>query len=99
LTGGGEGFGDWQICCLRFNATFTTVQLLIGPTFSEIDSATFVSSASSAGRVPAWWPPPVTPTTKFYSSSDFHPGFSNGKALLAYDTATRTASIYWDGWD
>ena len=98
----GRAFRDSSTCYLRFNAPFARVQSLVGRTFTEIAPASFTSSTSNAGisgPTPSWWVPPLTATSKFYSSTGFHPSFSSGQAYLAYDSATQLAYFYWNGSD
>ena len=102
LHASGRAFRDSSSCYLCFDAPFTTVQSLAGSTFAEITPESFTSHTSDAGisgPTPPWWTPPLAPTSKFYSSTGFHPSFSTGQAYFAYDSATKLTYFYWDGID
>ena len=98
----GKTFRDSAHCYLRFNAPLALVQSLAGGSFSEISAVSFASNTCNAaifGPTPLWWAPSTNSTSKFYSSSGFHPSFSQGKAFLAYDATSQIAHFYWDGLD
>jgi len=102
LQASGRAFRDSSTCYLRFNASYGTVQTLIGSSFSEITPTAFATNTSNAGisgPTPGWWKPAPNPTTKFYTSSAFHPSFFSGTAYLTYDSANQLAHFYWDGID
>ncbi len=102
LQGYGHVFRDNSACYLRFTSPFPTVQMLTGKTFKAITPDTFSTSTAGGaivGPTPSWWTPPRTKTSTFYTSTDFHPDFSTGRAYLAYDSATQVAYVYWDGVD
>ena len=41
----------------------------------------------------------MSATTIFLHSGSFHPGFSQGQAIIAYVPAVQVANFYWDGID
>lgn len=102
LMGEGSAYGDSSHCYLRFNAPNSTVVALVGSSFAAITQAEFASRTTNAGIIgptPAWWAPPVTPSTTFYSSTGFHPSFSRGSAYYSFDSASQLVCFYWDGVD
>ena len=97
LQGDGHAFRDNSTNYLRFNAPPATVKRLVGNTFALTTAATFKDGIS--GQTPTWWRPTASSTTKFYSSTGFHPTFSSGDAYYSYDTNAQLVHLYWDGWD
>ena len=98
LQGDGHAFRDNSTNYLRFNAPPATVQRLVGKTFGPpISAATFNTGIS--GQTPAWWRPTANSTTKFYSSTGFHPTLSSGDAYYSYDSNAQLVHLYWNGWD
>ena len=97
LQGDGHAFRDNSTNYLRFNAPPSTVRLLVGNTFGPTTVATF--KAGISGQTPVWWRPTANSTTKYYSSTGFHPTFSSGDAYYSYDSNSQLAHLYWDGWD
>src|SRR5215813_2068655 len=72
----GTSFRDSGHCYLRFNAPYSFLQTLVGTRFTEVSAASFVESTSNAGitgPTPSWWTPPTNSTSKFFSSTNFHP--------------------------
>ena len=78
------GFRDNSTNYLRFNAPPSTVKRLVGNTFAPTTAATF--KAGISGQTPPWWRPTANSTTKYYSSTGFHPTFSSGDAYYSYDS-------------
>ena len=97
LQGDGHAFKDNSTNYLRFNAPPSTVRLLVENTFGPTTVATFKAGISR--QTPAWWRPTANSTTKYYSSTGFHPTFSSGDAYYSYDSNSQLAHLYWDGWD
>ena len=97
LQGDGHAFRDNSTNYLRFNAPPSTVRLLVGNTFGPTTVATF--KAGISGQTPAWWRLTANSTTKYYSSTGFHPTFSSGDAYYSYDSNSQLAYLYWNGWD
>ena len=102
LNGVGFAFGDNSANYLRFNTRLSTANKLMGTTFVPITAKTFLDETSNAGitgPTPLWWKPATNATTKFYSSTGFHPTFSSGQAYYSYDSNSQTIHVYWDGLD
>ena len=98
----GRAFGDNSTCYLRFRTSRAQLNGLIGPTFVPITAAQFasdISGAGIAGPIPPWWKPMAGAPTVFLRSGGFHPGFTQGQALVSYDPASQVAHVYWDGLD
>ena len=102
LQASGKTFRDSAHCYLRFTAPYPVVQSLAGGSFTEISAAPFASNTCNAaivGPTPRWWAPSTNVASKFFSSSSFHPSFSQGEAFLAYDPRNQVVHFYWDGID
>ena len=97
LQGDGHAFRDNSTNYLRFNAPPATVKRLVGNTFAPTTAATF--KAGISGQTPTWWRPTANSTTKYYSSTGFHPAFSSGDGYYSYDSNAQLIHLYWDGWD
>ena len=98
----GFAFGDNSANYLRFKAPISIVNRLVGKTFAPITAATFASETSGAGitgPTPPWWAPTTSATTKYYSSTGFHPSFASGQAYYSYDSSSQLIHLYWDGLD
>jgi len=97
LQGDGHEFRNNSTNYLQFNAPPSTVKRLVGNTFGPTTAATF--RAGTSGQTPSWWRPTANSTTKFYSSTGFHPTFSSGNAYYSYDSNAQLVHLYWDGLD
>lgn len=101
LQGEAHSFRDSGHAYLRFNCTKADLVALLGTNFMSTTSAVFAEqtvSGSIVGPVPTWWTP-LPSSTDFWQSGTFHPTFSQGKALAAFDSTTSIAHVYWDGSD
>ena len=99
LLGEGYGFRNSGHVYLRFQCTQADFVALLGTSFAattQTDFAERSASGSTIGPVPTWWKP-LPGATEFWRSDTFHPTFSRGGALAAFDAATSTAYVYWDG--
>ncbi len=98
----GQAFADSSTCYLRFQAPQTQLEAMLGDKFIPMTDSEFesrISGASIAGPTPVWWKPFTGSPTVFLRSGIFHPGFTQGQALVSYDPKTQIVHIYWDGLD
>ena len=98
----GRTFADNSTCYLKFQAPLPQLNGLLGPTFTKLTPSEFrsrISGAGICGPTPAWWTPLAGSPTGFLESRAFHPGFTQGQALVSYDPTSQVAHVYWDGMD
>ena len=90
------------MCYLRLKATPTafaslTTNGFMPMTLREYKARTLGGAIS--GPTPPWWNPLKDAPTIFLSSGSFHPTFSRGQAIVAYDPVSQIVNFYWDGID
>lgn len=101
LQGTTYAFRDSGYVYLKFTCTKSELVALLGTDFTSITSTEFAeqtTSGSISDPIPAWWTP-LPQATEFWQSDTFHPTFSKGVGLAAFDPTTMVAYVYWDGWD
>lgn len=102
LQANGRAFGDNSACYLRFKASPGAFSALSAKGFTPITMKDYrekTAGASISGPTPSWWNPTRDAPTVFLYSGSFHPGFSRGQAIIAYDPVVQVANFYWDGID
>ena len=98
----GRAFGDNATCYLRLKASPPAFTSLTAAGFTPISPGDFkvrTQGGAISGPTPPWWDPMQDTPTVFLHSGRFHPGFSRGQAIVAYDPTSQIVNIYWDGMD
>ncbi|WP_406700685.1 hypothetical protein V5E97_17990 [Singulisphaera sp. Ch08] len=93
----GRGFRDNGACYLRFKASSATFASLTAKGFTPISQADFkakIRSGSISGPTPSWWNPLKDAPSIFLDSGSFHPTFSSGQAIAAYDPKSQIVNFY-----
>jgi hypothetical protein len=98
----GRAFGDNAAAYLRLKASPAAFAALTARGFMPIPAAEYqteIQGGSLAGPIPTWWAPLKDSPTIFLFATRFHPGYSQGQAIVAYDATNQIAKFYWDGSD
>jgi hypothetical protein len=98
----GRAFADNSACYLRFQVPRAQLNGRLGATFKTLTLGEFesrIAGAQISGPTPAWWLPLAGTPTVFLTSAAFHPGFTQGQALVSYDPSSQVVHCYWDGMD
>jgi hypothetical protein len=98
----GRAFRDSSTCYLRLKATPTAFGALTAIGFTPItadDYRTKIQGGSIRGPLLSWWNPLTDSPTVFLYSGTFHPGFTSGQAIVAYEPTVQIVNFYWDGLD
>jgi hypothetical protein len=86
---------DDSTCYLRFEASPAAFSSLTAG-FTPITREEYRDEGLS-GPIPSWWKPLKDAPTIFLNSESFHPRFSLGKAIVAYNPELQIANFYWNG--
>jgi hypothetical protein len=102
LQANGRAFADNSVCYLRLQASPTAFASLTAKGFTPITRSQYhakIQGGGIFGPHPSWWNPLKDAPAVFLYSGSFHPGFTQGQALVAYDPTLQIANFYWDGMD
>jgi len=102
LEANGRAFADNSTCYLRLQASPAAFSALTATRFTPITGKEYqvkIQNGSIFGPLPSWWNPLKDTPTVFLYSTSFHPGFTRGQAIVAYDPTLQIMNFYWDGMD